>query len=964
MTSFFSRLLFLAAAAVLSLLPAHATEPPFFEARFENDAEGTWLVYPTIPGWHYRIEASPTTADASFAFVPGSFCYGNGADRRWWIAPPPPPSTPPDPPPAPPEYYFARLHIHVASEINTHTVEVLNVPPQGSSEDPWSVRLTKTLPVRPWPIPFFNLGHSPTERWMIHGQFSARPLLEFDSPPAGDPPAPNTPEARILEYILDHWEEMTSHFTPTQEHADEVPDPPTGGTIPPMDDSIRRFLRVKATEIDSNGNFIADWWELQYGYSAFAQEDEAGYAHPTYDPDGDGLSNLGEANAGTDPHNWDSDGDWSSDNEELGNESDPRTPRSVRPAFLRTDRRLTAQNDFGAPSHRLSGSYTSQNGVLLNWYLPAPGASAIGGLAPYQNLDDTLAGYEFPPFPYPNITNGPGHDLLPFPQRDVAWAGGGLEHTDEHGGTLAQTRLWYRAAAPEDAALTRVCLVHFHNILRDPAGNETPSVIHKLAVFTIPPGGRKSNPVDIQPGFISTSAIPTGSRETTWVEMQELDGTIIDIGGQKYVQTTFQDTNGNPLPQSILGVNLAVIRLDEVVETMKLLAIQLTAHRRGTINVPGEAVPCPPGSDVEIVSLENADYDEGDWVPTHMDAALSSGRQDAATFVVNSETDDDFVKLHFVAMIAGVSGTSEIVFDQPGQGERMQNDDIQFHDSNGVSIHRADLTVPDIANPSGPLAPAFNGGLDLFLEIRDLGIMTVDDAEADSTTRKYAQLKWKIVIGGETIERKVRIYRGGFWRCDRTNNNGTLALYDGKGRLPDGTNDLGVMVKGPFPILSGRPQPNGVWETDETEVNFGPTPMGWYGLFNRSHQMTTVWTENGTVRPQTNHHVDGGNDFLGYVRQGPYCQWAEDGNYNIPGKGLFGYDSGDDEYPYFDMPASIHFKYELTEIGEFTTRTVLQIHPDGLRDGTAGCIGLQNYQDCCRANFLLRHYFQTRILVD
>jgi len=126
--------------------------------------------------------------------------------------------------------------------------------------------------------------------------------------------------------------------------------------------------------------------------------------------------------------------------------------------------------------------------------------------------------------------------------------------------------------------------------------------------------------------------------------------------------------------------------------------------------------------------------------------------------------------------------------------------------------------------------------------------------------------------------------------------------------------------------------------------------------------MRTTWL--GSSRPQTNHHIDASGNFLGYVQQGSYCQWAQAGNHNIEGKGAYGYDNEDDSNPYDGMPDSIHFKFELVEIGEFTTRTFLQIHPDGYCDGTAGCLGLQTYDDCCKVLFLMRHYFQTRLLVD
>ncbi|MES2440208.1 MAG: hypothetical protein V4584_14155 [Verrucomicrobiota bacterium] len=397
---------------------------------------------------------------------------------------------------------------------------------------------------------------------------------------------------------------------------------------------------------------------------------------------------------------------------------------------------------------------------------------------------------------------------------------------------------------------------------------------------------------------------------------------------------------------------------------VSLLPVELIAHKRGTIDAPGSAIARPGGGGIyEVVTLENADYDETDWQPTSMIDGSLENRQDGKTDIVSKNKDDDFVKLRFSCPLTNVSGSSEIVFDQAGQGERMQGVDIRFHNGNGERIQLSALKIGDLKNPSGPLAQAFTSGLDLFVEIGDLGEITGQSTQADDITRKYADLIWKITTGGLTIEQNLRIYRGGFWRNDRTNNSGTIALYDGKGRKPDGTIDYGRIVKGPYQIKTGQKG-----QPDETVTDEGPTPMGWYGLRarnrgNNNNDMRTTWTSDGS-RPQTNHHHNASGNFLGYVQQGSYCQWEQAGNHNIKGKGAYGHDNGNDADPYQGMPASIHFKFELSPIGNFTTRDSLQIHPDGFRDGTAGCIGIQAYDDCCKVLFLVRHYFQSRILVD
>jgi hypothetical protein len=400
--------------------------------------------------------------------------------------------------------------------------------------------------------------------------------------------------------------------------------------------------------------------------------------------------------------------------------------------------------------------------------------------------------------------------------------------------------------------------------------------------------------------------------------------------------------------------------------SVSLLPMDLTAHKRGTIDAPGTAIARSGGSEVhEVVTLENADYDETNWQPTSMSDGAQEDKQDGKTDVVSKDKDDDFVKLRFSCPLTNVAGSSEIVFDQAGTGERMQDADIRFYNSAGERVQRSDLKIDDLKSPSGPLAPAFAGGLDLFVEIGDLGKTTTAQGSAESTTRKYADLIWKITTGGTTIEQKVRIYRGGFWRNDRTDNSGTIALYDGKGRKPDGTIDYGQIVKGPYQIKTGQ---SGI--TDETKKG-GPTPRGWYGIWDRNPNddndgMRTWWDveSNPPARPQTNHHRNSSGNFLGFVQQGSYCQWSQAGNHNIEGKGAYGYDNGNDSDPYQGMPSSIHFKFELNPIGNFTSRTYLQIHPDGFCDGTLGCVGIQAYDDCTKVLYLLRHYFQTRLLVD
>jgi hypothetical protein len=145
-----------------------------------------------------------------------------------------------------------------------------------------------------------------------------------------------------------------------------------------------------------------------------------------------------------------------------------------------------------------------------------------------------------------------------------------------------------------------------------------------------------------------------------------------------------------------------------------------------------------------------------------------------------------------------------------------------------------------------------------------------------------------------------------------------------------------------------------------------PTPVGWYDLFERGdfvgrwlrNERTQIWS-----KPQIDHDFDKPSKSSGkpslqdvegtYWQQGSYCQWAAPGNRtNATHRGA-------------SPPASVHFKFELVPLGhDAHDRTNLQIHPDGAPAGTAGCVGIQSYEHCCRALFLLRHHSNTRILVS
>lgn len=391
---------------------------------------------------------------------------------------------------------------------------------------------------------------------------------------------------------------------------------------------------------------------------------------------------------------------------------------------------------------------------------------------------------------------------------------------------------------------------------------------------------------------------------------------------------------------------------------VKLLPIEMTLHHRGTIRSPGSEIPRPTNAEdvYEVIMLENADWEEqGNWVPNSMASASEVNRQDGATQAVNLNRDDDFVKIRLYCPVPKIAGDIELVMDRSGQGERMEAEDIRFYNEQGHRIHLADLRIENLQNPTGPLAPMLEkDGLNLFVEIADLGQLTRLPAEANRDVRRYADLVLRLRISGVEKDLDARIYRGGYWKNQRNGNVGTTSFYDGKGRYQDQNGvwqvDVGRIIHGPYNMRSG------IGTQDETVTGRGPTPVGWYGLYERT-DFRTVW--DGRSRPQTNHTIGQNGRPLGYLQQGSYCQWEDEGNRDGQHQNGAYQHSGD------NPPDSIQFKFELLPWGhDAHGRTFLQIHPDGFNDGTSGCVGIQTYDDCCHIFFLHRHYFGTKMLVE
>lgn len=112
-------------------------------------------------------------------------------------------------------------------------------------------------------------------------------------------------------------------------------------------------------------SLLPDWWQLQH----FGQTG----VDPNADPDGDGLTNLQEFHAGTDPNNRDTDGDGLSDGWEVANGQDPLDPYNGAGDALLGHWPLEAANQEADVSGR--EAHAARSGTILS--VPAMSGAGV-----------------------------------------------------------------------------------------------------------------------------------------------------------------------------------------------------------------------------------------------------------------------------------------------------------------------------------------------------------------------------------------------------------------------------------------------------------------------------------------------------------------------------------------------------------------------------------------------------------
>jgi hypothetical protein len=428
-----------------------------------------------------------------------------------------------------------------------------------------------------------------------------------------------------------------------------------------------------------------------------------------------------------------------------------------------------------------------------------------------------------------------------------------------------------------------------------------------------------------------------------------------------------------------------------VAQPVFLSKMSIEGHKRGTINHPGPAVPTGSGAYTnETVMMENADSEPPTSDPDYKKATKDKDKDDDLVKIVlrwpkGLKRQNARLELRHVGLeVDSKKTTDSEKFKANGDSK------LNFYRADGTKITdpATDLVVANLGNPgSSYMAQILNTGeLTLFIE---------GAAEFGSKGSKAnnwqnlggAMLKFEFSENGATTTRRLLVYRGGFLiyhqPADHPGAIGTLEFCDGKGRISHENNgkhrelendrtDLGAklaqwqarsghMMDGSQldgslpPGSSQRPFYGHDYDVNEKQVGGknpnGHLPPGWWSL--------------GPLRTETDMlpHYSDWVDAEGVTRQGYYSRWDQDDS--VPGsyRQNFKYDPRIAQDTAVGPPKSTCFKFDLAVIPPTTAynRKFLQIHPDGERNGTAGCVGIQAVADCKEVRRILKNYHDLKL---
>lgn len=300
---------------------------------------------------------------------------------------------------------------------------------------------------------------------------------------------------------------------------------------------------------------------------------------------------------------------------------------------------------------------------------------------------------------------------------------------------------------------------------------------------------------------------------------------------------------------------------------------------------------------------------------------------------------------------------------------------MKFYKADGTLLNNlaTDLQIADLANPPTDhyLSKVIKEGeVTLFIE----GADQFGDLPSSKADRLGgAILKWEFQTDETKVTDELLVYRGGFFQfLQPANAPGAAGIFefrDGKGRIRnrnDGYHrefaqddtDLGNVVYS-WVGKSGKTVASGGNVDYRIANGKGHTPPGWWTI-----------TENdlATIEKQT-HRDSGKVTNLGQPnekwKQGDFCRWQQD-DPTSQYASAWEYNANNARDARIGRPTFIEYKFRLAQISPTTSyeRSGLLIHPDGRRDGTLGCIGVQTYVQCVQVRDTLRNYHSLKIKVQ
>jgi hypothetical protein len=391
-----------------------------------------------------------------------------------------------------------------------------------------------------------------------------------------------------------------------------------------------------------------------------------------------------------------------------------------------------------------------------------------------------------------------------------------------------------------------------------------------------------------------------------------------------------------------------------------LLTFDIEGYKRGTINTPGAKVSKGSGEyGQETVMMENADSEDNTTQPDYATAAVDAASDDDLVKVVlrwpkDLKINDVKLELKHKGMEVDLTKTRDA-----DKYKEVGNSRLNFYKPDGTKLTDADLKIDDLGNPgTGYLAQILSTGeLTLFVEGAEKFGMVGNDPKSTSAAKKLggAMLNLEVTHSGTTSRARLLVYRGGFLLFRQPSGQpggiGTFELRDGKGRITDTQTDAGNLLLS-WPARSGK----AMGANYDVGDGNGHIPPGWRVVFERT-DLTVAQKDSSS-----------GSGRSKKIKQGGYVRWKQDDETDVARRYTknYLYDASKDNDYGIGEPDAISFKFQTEVISPTSAanRSEIQIHPDGKKDGTAGCIGIQTFQGCKDVSKLLRRYHALKLKTE